>query len=227
VQVESTGEASRRSLRIDAQIGRPMARFNLLAFYTLSKSVDEADGPLSLPVDSLDLAAERGPSADDVRHRAFALASLRPRRGVQLTAMLRAQSSPPFEITTGRDDNADTVANDRPAGMTRNQGRGRGTLDLALRAAWTLSFGERKTPAGPGGPRLVRFDPSTDDAPPDLALPGEDDKRFRLTLYAQAFNIASRLNATAFNGVAGSPSFGQPTASTPGRRLEAGASLRF
>jgi hypothetical protein len=227
LQVESTAASTRQSLRVSAHAGQPMARFNLLGFYMLSKAIDETDGPLRLPADGRDPAAERGPARDDLRHRVFAMASLRPGRGLRLSALLRAESGSPYEITTGRDDNGDAVANDRPAGIGRNQGRGQGIVDLGLRGSWTVAFGERKTPATPGGPRLVRFDPSSDDAPPEMGLPGDEAKRFRVTVYAHAFNLLDRTNPTAFNGVFGAAAFGQPTASLPGRRVEVGASLGF
>lgn len=227
LSIESTATGARHSLRLSAHAGQPMARFNLLGFYMLSRATDEADSPLTLPADAADPGAERGPSRDDVRHRAFAMASLRPGRGVRLSAMLRAESGSPYEITTGRDDNGDAVANDRPVGVTRNQGRGRGILDVGLRASWTVAFGNRRTPAGPAGPRLIRFDPSQDDAPPEMGVPGDENKRFRVTSYLHAFNLLNRTNPSAFNGVLGSPTYGQATAAAPGRRLEAGVTLGF
>src|SRR5262249_5614890 len=41
-------------------------------------------------------------------------------RGFRLTPMIVASSGGPFNITTGSDDNGDTVINDRPAGIHRN-----------------------------------------------------------------------------------------------------------
>jgi hypothetical protein len=227
VQVESTAASTRHSLRVGFHSGAPNARLSLVGFYMYSRLVDDADTPLTLPADSADLAAERGPGRDDRRHRLFAMASLRPGHGLRLSTMLRAESGAPYEITTGGDDNGDTVANDRPRGVTRNQGRGEGILDLACRLSWTVAFGERRTPAAPPGPRLVRFDPASDDAPPELGMPGDESKRFRLTAYVHAFNVLNRLNPTAFNGVFGSPTFGEPTAAAAGRRIEGGVSIAF
>jgi hypothetical protein len=39
----------------------------------------------------------------------------------------------PFNITTGFDDNHDTVANDRPPGVGRNTGRGPGSANVDAR----------------------------------------------------------------------------------------------
>ena len=40
-----------------------------------------------------------------------------------LGTSFRVQSALPYNITTGRDDNGDTISNDRPAGVTRNAAR--------------------------------------------------------------------------------------------------------
>jgi hypothetical protein len=226
-QVESTAASARHALRISVHSGAPMARLSAFGFYMLSRATDEADTPLTLPAAADDLAAERGPARDDRRHRFFGMASWRPGHGLRVGAMVRAESGMPYEITTGRDDNGDTVPSDRPRGVTRNQGRGEGLLDVGVRLSWTVAFGERKTPAAPRGPRIVRFDPSRDDAPPEMGMPGDENKRFRLTSYLHAFNVFNRLNPSAFNGVVGSPTFAEPTAAAPGRRLEAGVSLGF
>jgi hypothetical protein len=225
--VESSARAQRHALRVNAHYGTPGTRVSAMAFYLWSKATDEGDTPLSLPADAADLAAERGPAREDRRHRVFAMASLRPGHGLRLTTMLRAESGMPYDITTGRDDNGDTVANDRPPGVTRNQGRGWALVDLGARVSWTAAFGDRSGPAGVAAPRLVRFDPARDDAPPELGMPGDEDKRFRLTAYLHGFNLLNRVNASAYNGVAGSPTFGLATAAAPGRRFEAGLTFGF
>jgi len=48
-----------------------------------------------------------------------------------------------------------------------------------------------------------------------------------VTSYLHAFNLLNRTNPSAFNGVLGSPRYGQATAAAPGRRLEAGMTLGF
>jgi hypothetical protein len=49
-----------------------------------------------------------------------------------------ATSGRPYSLTIGRDDNHDTIANDRPPGVRRNslQGPGAATLDLR----WSKEF---------------------------------------------------------------------------------------
>ena len=59
-----------------------------------------------------------------------------------------------------------------------------------------------------------------------MADPGEA-KRYRLSVYLQAFNALNRTNPIAVGTVIGSPLFGQPILAEPGRRLELGATISF
>src|SRR5262249_18595773 len=62
-----------------------------------------------------------------------------------LGATAQLASGVPFNITTGRDDNHDTVANDRPPGVGRNTGKGPGlaNVDVRLSKRFGLRPGER------------------------------------------------------------------------------------
>src|SRR5439155_9857526 len=116
------------------------------------------DSPLGLAARADDLAAERGPASTDARHRAMGFANLPLFRTATLGTSFRVQSALPYNITTGRDDNGDTISNDRPAGVTRNTGRGRAQIDLGVRLSWSVGFGGSAAP--PGGPqvRIMRGD---------------------------------------------------------------------
>jgi hypothetical protein len=48
-----------------------------------------------------------------------------------------------------------------------------------------------------------------------------------VSLYAQAFNVLNRTNPIAVGTIAGSPLFGLPIVTDPGRRIELGATLAF
>ena len=66
-----------------------------------------------------------GPRSATRTHRFMSIANLPLKGRFRLGTSLRVQSALPYNITTGRDDNGDTVSNDRPAGVARNSGRGR------------------------------------------------------------------------------------------------------
>jgi hypothetical protein len=136
------------------------------------------------------------------------------------------QSALPYNVTTGRDDNGDTISNDRPAGVTRNTGRGRAVVDLSTRLAWRLAFGSAPA-AGPGGPQIRLLRGGADANPLGEMPAGDGTKRYGIELYAQAFNLLNHVNATTFSGVTASPFFGQATAAAPPRRVEIGARFSF
>ena len=144
----------------------------------------------------------------------------------RLGTSLRMQSALPYNITTGRDDNGDTVSNDRPAGVTRNTGRGRSQIDLGTRLSWSVAFGSRSTGAMQTPQvRIIRGD----GGDPLGAMGGLDNpaKRYGLEFFAQAYNLLNHMNATNFSGVVASPFFGQPTAAAPPRRVEIGMRVTF
>ena len=44
-------------------------------------------------------------------------------KGLKLATSFNGNSAPPYNITTGHDDNNDTVSNDRPAGVAATAAR--------------------------------------------------------------------------------------------------------
>jgi hypothetical protein len=224
--IEPIASSQFDGLLVNANYANPQRRVFVSANYSLSRSIDEADTPFSLPASTYDLAAERGPAANDSRHRFMSLANFPLPSHFRIATAVRLQSGLPFNITTGRDDNGDTVSNDRPAGMTRNLGRGTAQVDIGARLSWSIGFGT-KPPAGAGGPqvRIIRGG----DADPLGSMGGADglNKRYTMELFAQAYNLTNHLNATNFSGVLTSPFFGQPTSAAAPRRMEVGARLTF
>jgi TonB dependent receptor/Carboxypeptidase regulatory-like domain len=226
-QIESTASSTMNGLSVNLNLTNPLKHFFMGVSYFLSKTVDESDGPLSLPADNLNLGAERGPAAGDVRHRLFAMVNTPLAFGLRLGAVFTASSAPPYNITTGFDDNGDSVSNDRPEGLGRNSARGAGRWDVGVRLGRTVGFGRApEQQAGHGTPRLVRINGDRD---PLGAMPslGGMNNRYRLEFYAQAYNIFNRTNRVNFSGVETSPFFGAATAALPGRRIETGVRLSF
>src|SRR5262249_41512032 len=78
------------------------------------------DGTQSLPANSYDLHPEWGPAFTDRRNFVNITSMISLPHGFRLTPFVVISSGGPFNITTGTDDNLDTVINDRPAGINRN-----------------------------------------------------------------------------------------------------------
>lgn len=222
VQVESSANSTRHqfNLNLNSAFSKKIYYF---IDYSLSAATNEADGPFSLPADSFDLRAERGPSRDDSRHRLFATIGLDIFKGLRLGTTFYANSGLPYSITTGRDDNVDTNFNDRPAGVGRNSARGAAHWDLSMRLSWMHAFGERGGTSQSRGTHRVTV--SSSDVGALASELDASEKKWRINLYLQISNVLNHVNLTNYTGVQTSPFFGQPTSALPGRRIETG--LRF
>jgi len=193
--------------------------------YSYSRSLSDTAGPLSLAADNSDFRGEWGPAPNDVRHFVSGMLNRKLYKGFSLGLMFSASSAPPYNVTTGFDDNGDTVSNDRPAGVSRNSERGASRWDLGARLGWGVNFGGERPASAMSGPVVVRMGGDGGGGGP--SFPGASNKRFRLELYAQVFNVLNHANLVGFSGVQTSPFFGQPTASLPGRRVETGMRFSF
>lgn len=194
--------------------------------YLLMKNTNEADSPFSLPSNNFNLRADRGPAATDFRHLFSGFVSKRLPRGFSISTVFQATSALPYNITTGFDNNGDTVINDRPASVGRNSARGAARFEIGSRLSWGKDFGPEQQQAA-GGPqiRMVRVGGGDGAAPP--SLPGMSTKKYRLEFYAQAFNLLNHANLGTFTGVETSPFFGQATNAQPPRRIELGLRMNF
>ncbi|HEU4795275.1 MAG TPA: carboxypeptidase regulatory-like domain-containing protein [Pyrinomonadaceae bacterium] len=194
--------------------------------YLFMKSTNEADSPFSLPSNNFNLRADRGPTATDFRHLFSGFISKRLPRGFSISTIFQTTSALPYNITTGFDDNLDTVINDRPLGVGRNSARGAARWEIGSRLSWGFEFGPDAQPAGGPQVRMVRVGAGGDGAAPP-SLPGMPAKKYRLEFYAQAFNLLNHANLGVFSGVQTSPFFGQATSAQPPRRMELGLRMNF
>src|SRR5262249_1472533 len=161
----------------------------------------------------------------DARHRVMSLVNVPLVQRVRLATAFRVQSGLPYNITTGRDDNGDTVSNDRPAGVPRNSGRGSAQVDLGVRVSWSIGFGGAAPP--PAGPQVRIVRGARADPPRTMPAGEGGERRYALEFYAQAYNALNHLNALNYSGVITSPFFGQPTSAAAPRRAEIGTRLTF
>jgi Carboxypeptidase regulatory-like domain len=161
--------------------------FSLLANYTFSKAFDTATDYNSDfgPVDNTNLAAERGLSNFDQRHKLVMLAVVDSGKGgagavsrifanLQVAPIYRYNSGHPFNLLAGTDVNGDRHStNDRPIGAARNTGLGPNFQSFDMRLTRRVKVTERS----------------------------------ELQLMAEGFNIFNRTNYASVNNVVG-PNFG-------------------
>ena len=124
--------------------------------YLLMKNTNEADSPFSLPSNNFNLRADRGPAASDFRHLISGFISKRLPMDFTISTIFQATSALPYNITTGFDDNGDTVINDRPFGVERNNARGASRWEIGSRLSWGKSFGPEQQQQGGPQVRMIR-----------------------------------------------------------------------
>jgi hypothetical protein len=225
-QVESTARSEAHMINTGFNINLPWHRTFLFVNYTLAQAKNDTDGAFSLPASSLDPGAEWGPTSGDVRHRVSSMFNMNLWKGFRVAANLNGNTAPPYNITTGHDDNNDTVSNDRPFGLGRNAARAASRWDLGARLSYTFGFGQRAGADGAGGPQLIMIR-AGGDAPMGGFSGGAEDKRWRIELYAAATNILNHTNLTGYSGVMTSPFFGDPTSAGAARKIELGVRFGF
>ena len=169
-----------------------------MAQYVFGRTATDTGGVNWYPANSFSPTGEWGRADTDRRHQFNLLGAASLHKWANFGLSISLLSGIPFNITTGRDDNADGMALDRPAGVTRNTGIGPGAAVIDVR--WYRDF---------------RFGPSRKDKGPSV------------TISVDAFNVLNRVNYQNFVGALTSPFYGQAVASLPPRRMQLGAHFQF
>jgi hypothetical protein len=174
-QYESGGEFEQNQLIVNANV-RMGSRVSLFGWYTLNNVKANTNGPSSFPNNQYDLAENYGPTAYDVRNRAFIGGTVAMPRGWRLNPFLVVSSGIPFNIILGQDYNGDSIFNDRPTFATQGLpgqnivvtkwgtfnltplagqtvippyfGMGPGRFSLNLRLSKTIGFGPETKSSG-------------------------------------------------------------------------------
>jgi hypothetical protein len=174
-QYESSGRFNQNQLVINVN-SRFSQKITLFATYVLNSAKSDTDGTFSFPINQYDLSNEYGRSSIGIRHRFSLGGAITAPWKIRLNPFITANSGRPFNITTGRDTNGDTLFTERPAFATdltrqsvkvtrfgtfdsnpitgqqiipRNYGTGPSFFSVNLRVSRTFGFGgERSGSAG-------------------------------------------------------------------------------
>jgi hypothetical protein len=238
---ESSGRFDQRQLivGVNNQLNRNVTMF---ATYVLGKAKSDTDGAFSFPVNQYDLAGEYGRSALDVRHSLTVGGTVITPWRVRLNPFVLVRSGAPFNITTGRDTNGDTIFDERPAlaanldkpGVVatrfgafdpnpelgqpiipRNFGQGPSFFTVNLRVGRTFGIVD-KVPASKASPKAGSGGQSAGNRRNVFAgIPGvnTNEKRFFLTFSVQVLNILNHTNQGPTIGNLSSPLFGRSNVS--------------
>jgi hypothetical protein len=211
-QFESTGRSRQQTLLLGlrSDIG---SSFSAYANYTLGKRQSDTDGAYSVPMSATDLAAEFGAMAGDQRHELVAGATAQLPHGVNLMPSVTFATGRPFNITTGRDDNNDTIFNDRPAFALPGEP-----------GAITTRYGLLNPNPRPGD-RLIPRNFGREPGQFAVNLVVSKTLPRGLTFAIDGQNILNTTRLVGSSGVLISPVFGRPNRALDGRHLE--LSLRY
>ncbi|MGB7209844.1 MAG: carboxypeptidase regulatory-like domain-containing protein, partial [Pyrinomonadaceae bacterium] len=116
-EYESTGTLEQKRINVNVRNNYNRS-FSLFANYSLGFSNSDSDGAGSFPAYSYDLTDEFGRSSFDTRHFFVIGGNFNLPWGVSMSPFVIANSGRPFNITTGIDNNGDSIINDRPSFAT-------------------------------------------------------------------------------------------------------------
>ncbi|HKV99213.1 MAG TPA: TonB-dependent receptor [Vicinamibacterales bacterium] len=112
--------------------------------YTLSSTENDTDGVRVFPQDQNNLLSDRGPSANDARHRLTASWTLDLPAHFGLSGIVSTRSGLPYNVTTGAVNNNTGMLTVRQAGVGRNSARGTAAFDADVRFWKTFSVGQSR-----------------------------------------------------------------------------------
>ena len=171
-------------------------RLNFNAGYNYGQFENNTEGAFS-PPSTGSLAADWGPTSNDIRHRIFASFNSQALRGFNANFNVSAFSASPYTIRTGRDDNNDSIFNDRPLGVARNTLRGNGQFNVNANFNYMIPLGRRTIAAPPG----IQIIGGGLGGPVVSTFVNPDAARYRLNIFVQVQNLTNHKNFSGYSGV--------------------------
>jgi hypothetical protein len=195
-QLQSDGYLKSNVLELTFR-GRPTKFFSGQAQYTLGKTYNNTSGITYFPANSYFPGADWSRSDNDRRNKFDLLGTVSAGKWFDFGTALSLYSGKPVDVTTGNDDNHDSLPLDRPAGVPRNSLHGPGYINLDLNLSHTLVL----TKSGKDGPTA--------------------------TLAVNSFNVLNHENDVTYVGVISSPFYGHAVAAQPPRRMQLDLEFKF
>jgi hypothetical protein len=203
LELQSSGRSTGKILRFTAR--QRLRALTISGNYILASELEDGDAQTTFnpPSNSYDLSADWG-RGDDRVHQFTASVNAQLPLGVFLTVSTQALSGEPYTITTGRDDNHDTVSNDRPPGVPRHSATGPGLQSTNINLSKVFFL--RRTAASGG---------QTGSA------------GAQVNVFANIFNALNQTNFDRISGVLTSSRFGRPISAADPREIEIGMRFQF
>ncbi|HJZ73897.1 MAG TPA: carboxypeptidase-like regulatory domain-containing protein [Vicinamibacterales bacterium] len=206
LRFESTGRSSQRELMAGLR-GNTSRNFTLYANYIYGTKHSDTDDAFTTPANSRDLSSEYGLAADDRRHQFVSGATVEWKRGLSISPYVAILSGLPFNITTGRDTDGDTLFSDRPAFAAAGDP---GAIET--RFGWL-------NPNPQPGDRIIPRNLGREPWTFTLNLSVTQSVVQGVSVTVDAENLMNRARYIRSDGVLTSPTFGLPNQALSGRRL--------
>jgi hypothetical protein len=206
LQFESNGRSLQRQLMLGLR-GNISRELTLYANYTYGKKTSDTDGAYTTPAKSHDLANEYGPAFDDQRHTFVAGTTIYVDESLMITPSLTIASGRPFNITTGLDNNGDTLFSDRPSFAKA------GDTDAIMTPYGLLN------PNPQPGETIIPRNYGREQAQVAVNLSVSQTFAKTLVFTFDADNLLNNSRLVKSNGVLTSPTFGFANQALNGRRL--------
>ena len=190
-------------------------RTTLRIAYWIARANNDVDGPFVVPPSGT-LDTEWAPAAGDRRHRYQLSVNSQAVKNLNASFSLAGNTGTPYNITTGFDDNNDSIFNDRPIGVGRNSARTSVQATVTANLTYSIAIGAAgatRTQERGGGDRGDRS--------------GQSAGRYRLVLTLAINNLTNRPNFSGFSGIRTSPFFLTPTSVMNPRKIDFGLGIRF
>src|SRR5688572_17172244 len=191
---------------------RTVIRFN----YRFRRAENNTDGAFSVSPSGL-LDDQWSYASSDTRHRMRGSFSTQALRNLNAQFSWDANSGAPYTLTTGTDDNGDSIFNDRPLLTPRNSARLPWRSTFSANVSYTIPIGTAggEGRGGAGGGR---------GGPRGRGGPGGGRQK-GITVNVSVNNLTNRANYSGFSGVMTSQYFMQATNVSNPRQVD--FSLRF
>jgi len=142
-----------------------------------------------------------------------------------------ASSNRAYNITTGYDDNGDTVLNDRPAGVKRNTGIGPRAFNMDFGLTKTINLKSTENPGSASTGGVNTFGEPQQGKFPRRGKPSGSSGRSlgvpRMSFVVNIQNLLNNQQLNGFSGVMTSPFFGRANSARNPRQIEVGLRFNF
>jgi hypothetical protein len=199
-------------------------RFGIFVGYLYFNLKTDADSATFFAQSSYSDQGETARASWESAQRLFAIGQLSLPAKLTLTSQFDASSGDPYNVVTGMDNNGDGVFNDRPS-VAAQPGIGIYQTPFGLLSVNGLN-GNLVRNAGTM-PALIHLDSNLSRAFELHSHGLSNDRRQTITLNARSANLLNHTNVAYVGNVVGSPTFTQPLAAEPARRVEFGIRYTF